>query len=421
MSALAVKTLKPEKANRTGLKWLTLFIIHYSLSIFHYSPAQNLSPQAKVSLITVLPGEALYSSFGHTAIRINDPANGIDQQYGWGTFDFDTDNFYVKFLRGTLPYWITGSDMYRFLYAYQRENRTVREQVLNLTDAQKQRLFAVIQENMRPENRTYQYKFYYDNCSTRPRDVLVRAAADSIRFSPAALDTTRSFREWMNDYLGGKPWARFGMNLGVGRPADERNSGWVAMWLPMNVFTQFEKASILTPSGRTLPLVAQTQTLFEALPQESTRSWTDVLLSPGGVFTLALLLVGWLTYRQHRQGRRGFSLDRLLFGFLGFWGWFLFLLWVATDHGVTAWNPALLMLMPLHLPLIFWISRPGNEKYIGAYFALTAVLAVLFYVYAVWHGYAFGLFPLLLLILVRCFHQVRYDSVIQQSTTRTLS
>ncbi len=174
--------------------------------------------------------------------------------------------------------------MYWFLYAYQQENRTVREQVLNLSPAQKDRLFAVLETNMRPENRTYQYKFFYDNCATRPRDKLVEACGDSLTLPSRAVMTGKSYRDWMNDYLGEKPWAKLGMNLAIGQPADEQTDGWHAMYLPANVHDQMAHATIRQANGARVPLVARDQTLFTAartFPHE-----LPFLLDPNVVFTV---------------------------------------------------------------------------------------------------------------------------------------
>ena len=225
-----------------------------------------------MSLLTVGPGEDLYSVFGHTAIRVNDPAQNIDVTFGWGGFRYE-DNFYVKFLRGTLPYYIHAYDMYPFLYAYQAENRTVREQVLNLSPVQKQQLYAVLLKNMQPENRTYQYKFFYDNCATRPRDKLAEGCGDSLTIPSRTKMTGKSYRDWMNIYLDKsvKPWAKLGMNLAIGQPADVKTDGWHAMYLPDQVHDQMAQATIKKSDGRVEPLVSSDQTLFEARRRSGNR------------------------------------------------------------------------------------------------------------------------------------------------------
>lgn len=395
-----------KKMRRPKIKvkmWVMLLItLHASLFIYDSLKAQPLSPSAQVSIITVAPGNELYSSFGHIILRVSDPSLGIDRPYNYGTFDFRTDNFYVKFLRGTLPYTLTVGDIYREMAYWQYENRSAREQILNLSPAQKQRLFNALETNYLPENRQYQYKFYYDNCATRPVDMLVKACGDSLRFNNA-VDTTRSFRQWMNDYLGKQPWAQFGMNLALGFPSDERANAYQVMYLPNNVFAQLSKATIRQPNGQLAPLVQREQSLFQAsqIPPKE----IPFLLDPNVIFAILGLLIAGLTIRQCQQGKVSRTIDRWLFGFVGVCGWFLFLLWVGTDHGVTAWNPALLYLMPLHMPLVFWVTRPANLRHANLYFGVTAALIVIGLLLSKVPGGADTLFGLTL--LVRCFVNMR--------------
>ncbi len=356
---------------------LRLLLVCLSFILPQSSFSQTLSPAARMSLLTVGPGEDLYSVFGHTAIRVNDPAQNLDVTYGWGGFRYE-DNFYVKFLRGTLPYYIDMYEMYPFLYAYQAENRTVREQVLNLSPAQKQRLYAVLLTNTLPENRTYQYKFFYDNCATRPRDKVAEACGDSLTIPTRTKMTGRSYRDWMNIYLDKsvKPWAKLGMNLAIGQPADVQTDGWHAMYLPDEVHDQLAQATLKQQNGQMGPLVASDQTLFEA--RQTFRQQVSLFLDPGVVFAVLAILVTVFTIRRYQFGRVDRWVDRWLFGISGFLGWFLYLLWVGTDHGVTAWNPTLLYLMPLHLPLVYWATGKGTTaRRRTLYFGITAVFIVL--------------------------------------------
>jgi hypothetical protein len=361
-----------------------------------------LSPAATASVITVSPGSELYSSFGHTVLRIQDPLRGIDRPYSYGSFDFRTEGFYVKFLRGTLPYWLTVGDLNQELYYWQRENRGVREQVLHLNPAQVGRLFAALEQNYQPENRTYQYKFFYDNCTSRVRDMIGKATGDSLLWARSALPNQQSYRQWMNQYLGRKPWEQFGMNLAIGKPADAVASGYEAMYLPNNLHDQIAKAGLRTPDGQLIPLLAQER----PLSQIGSVSLTDLpfLLTPTAIFGALLVLIMMQTMRQNQRERRGFGLDRWLFSVIGLGGWFLLLLWIATDHGVTAWNPALLYFMPLHLPLIFWVTRRANQKHISTYFWIIGSLAVWGLIVSEVPGPADAL--LIVTICVRAVHHI---------------
>lgn len=358
----------------------------------------TLSPTATVSLLTVGPGQDLYTSFGHSAYWVNDPATGIDRVYNYGTFDFRTGNFYVKFIRGTLPYILSViPSEYQFAAARQ-ENRSIIEQVLDLTPAQRQRLFDFLETNARPENREYRYKFFYDNCSTRPRDALKAVCGDSLTFSDVEPDYRLSYRQWMNRYLGDKDWARFGMNLGIGEPADETADSWEAQYLPDNLAIAFDHAKLSVP-GAQRPLVSQTRTLFQAQPTEPDKPW----LTPALVLWVLFGLGAAYTIFQFARGRTSFRFDRVLFGFAGVVGLVFAFLWLGTDHGVTGPNLNLLWALPTHLVVIGYLRSP--KSWVTYYFYLTVGL-LLSALMGLWmhtlpQRFPPELLPFVLLLLVR--------------------
>jgi Domain of unknown function (DUF4105) len=355
--------------------FLLLFILHSSLFT---ALAQTLSPNAKVSLITIAPGVELYSSFGHSALWISDPTTGLDRNYNYGTFNFRTGNFYLKFLRGTLPYQLAVYPLSLELPYWQADNRRVTEQELNLSYAQKQKLFNLLETNYLPQNREYAYKFFYDNCSTRLRDMLQAACGDSLQFSNQPIDgQAKSFRQWMNRYLIDRYWAQFGMNAAIGTPADALATPAQEMYLPNNLMGHVERAKL---GGK--PLVLQERFLFSPNDSSIKANW-QVYLSPSFIFMMLfflLILIQWL--RPEWLNRR-FWFDKFFFGLVGFWGCFVLLLWVATDHGVTNWNQNLLWLMPLHLPFAFLLGKPQHQKmllwYVSiCFWLLVGVYALLF-------------------------------------------
>lgn len=358
--------------------FLSSFIIPHSSLSQSTSFAQTLSPSARVSLITYGPGDDDISSvFGHTEIRIIDPALGVDRDYSYGGFDYRADYFILKFLRGTLPYFLSVHNLYQVIYYYQQNNRSIREQQLNLSPSQRQRLYAALEKNYLPENRTYRYKFYYDNCATRPRDMIVEACGDSLTIPSRSRMTGKSYRDLMNEYLNERPWYQLGMNLAIGRPADEQTDGWRAMYLPDQVHDQLAHASVRQANGQTVPLVQGEQTIFAA--QKLFRQQVPFLFDPDVVFTILGIVVALFTIRRYMvAGKVDRWFDRLLFGICGFLGWFLFIMWMIRDDGVTGWNPTLLYMMPLHLPLIYWAtSSTATARRRTLYFGGTSVLIVL--------------------------------------------
>ena len=128
------------------LFWLAVLLTTTDLQ----SQVPDLSPRAEFSLLTCGPGTDLYATFGHSAFRLRDPERGIDWVYNYGTFDFHTPNFYMKFARGKLPYALSRQSFDNFLYTYQLEHRWVHEQLLDLTPAESRPLLTFLERNNQP-------------------------------------------------------------------------------------------------------------------------------------------------------------------------------------------------------------------------------------------------------------------------------
>ena len=101
------------KKLRRALFVLLLFTSNISFS-------QSDSCTLRISLLTCSPGAELYSTFGHTALRVTDLTTGSDLIYNYGTFDFN-EEFYPKFVLGKLLYYLSVETFDGFVYAYQME------------------------------------------------------------------------------------------------------------------------------------------------------------------------------------------------------------------------------------------------------------------------------------------------------------
>ncbi len=339
-----------------------LQLIAYSLLLSLSLVAQTLSNEAKVSLITIAPGNSVFegSGFGHSSLWVYDPLNGISRNYNYGTFTFQTGNFLLKFVQGTLPYTLSVVPMEYVVPHYEAERRDLTEQILNLSQAQKQKLFDFLENNALPQNREYQYRFFFDNCSSRIRDALQVACGDSLVYYNKPIDgEAKSFRQWMNQYLEYKPWEKFLMNLALGLPSDEIATPEQEMYLPYNLMHHFEKATIGGKSlvSRTQPLVT---TNFSHREQPSQPWW----LSPMVLFGVLVVFVIWYTQHQQKQLKISFLFDKIFFTIVGLAGWILLGLATATNHGVTEWNLHLLWAIPLYLPLAFFLSRIKQQTWV---------------------------------------------------------
>lgn len=317
----------------------------YSFSAF----SQILSPQAEISLITVGPGKELYSSFGHSAIVIEDAISGVNIMYNYGTFDFNTENFYVKFLRGQLPYQLSKNEPIAAYNYWTYENRLITKQVLNLTLTQKQKVFDFLETNYLPANRTYPYKFFYDNCSTRLRDVIINACKDSLSFD-SKLNAEKSYRKWIDQYAGHKKWADFGMDIALGFPADSVTGANGAMFIPDNLMAAFDKAKVKI-NGVEQPLVKTKNEINKYAITPPTIEST--ILSPVNIFSVSLLIGLIISLLQYKRQTYKPLFDTLIFSILGISGIILFLLWFFTDHGVTELNFNTLWAFPFIIPFFF--------------------------------------------------------------------
>ncbi|MCX7636330.1 MAG: DUF4105 domain-containing protein [Cyclobacteriaceae bacterium] len=361
--------------------------------------AQQLSQQAFISVITCGPGQTeLYSAFGHSAFRVHDPMLGIDYAYNYGVFDFSQPNFYLNFARGHNFYKLAVQDYRQFEYFYRYFNRYVHEQVLDLTQHQKQRLFDFLQWNALPENRSYRYDYFYDNCATKIPAVLKQLFGDSLQFTYPHITTAYSFRQLTDFYLEYQPWGDLGIDLCLGLPMDKKATPFEYMFLPDYVEAGMDYALL---NGR--PLVKQKNIVYQPVPEEYSTGW----LTPFNVFILFSVITLALSIYDWQRKKISYAFDRLLFGITGLIGIILLLLWTATDHRAAAWNFNLLWAVPLHFPVVFIIKK--TAKWIIFYFKIITVILLLLLTLWVWlpQQLHFALIPVVLSLLMRSWIHVQ--------------
>ena len=260
--------------------------------------AQTLSPEAQISLLTCAPGKELYARYGHTAIRVLDEPNEIDIVFNYGIFDFNTDHFYWKFVRGETWYELGATPYYWFMREYKREKRPVYEQVLNLTPEQQNLLWDKLVENYEPENRKYLYNFVFDNCATRPYRLIKSVMGDSV-ISDYKGYTGDSYRRFIRHYTGPHSWANAGINLLFGPKADLPMSDEQRLFLPEELMLYMASAH----RNNGAPLVQNHHTgTFRIAKTPWYASWELGLI-------LYFLLVAGISYRDRKRHKRSRWLD----------------------------------------------------------------------------------------------------------------
>jgi hypothetical protein len=306
-------------------------------------PAQEsitLSDAADISLMTVDPGAFVYSTFGHTAIRVKDPDQRFDRCYNFGTFDFDQPNFLLKFCRGKLLYNLDVEPYRNFEYGNLQDQRPMKEQLLRLDQPQKQRIFNLLQENYKEENRYYKYDFFYDNCATRIRDVLEETFFHQLQYDTSALTKDATMRQLLRPYLVDKPWTGFGIDLVLGLPADQKALATHHMFLPDYVHDLMGKArtktgELIIASERKIPSYSTFKDAFQPTPFDRPL-WMMCLVMVLGLLSMA-------------NARADKIFDAIFWTILGLAGLVIALLWFATDHSATKWNLNILWAFPTHL------------------------------------------------------------------------
>lgn len=339
----------------------------------------TLSKNATVSVLTCGPGNQLYTTFGHSAFRINDPIIGLDKVYNYGTFDFNAPNFYLNFAKGKLTYQLSTTRFQYFLAEYHYENRWVKSQVLNLTPTEVSKVFDFLENNAKPENKNYQYDFFFDNCSTKIEAVLKAALPNKIEFNNTHINTIKTHRDLIADYTQNQPWGKFGIDLALGSVIDKAATKDEYKFLPDYIFKALENATIKSDS-LTNVLVKNELSILKEKPVNQ----PFFKLTPSPFITLLLVscFIFWMTYKNFKNNQRSKFLDFLLFFTTGSIGIIVLLLWFATSHTATYKNLNFLWAFAPNLVVAFYLLKTKLPNWIKLYNEILCVLLII--LCAVW-------------------------------------
>jgi hypothetical protein len=191
----------------------------------------GLTENSKISVLTSEPGNEIYTIFGHTAIRITDDALNIDKIYNFGTFDFSSPFFYIKFIKGNLDYFLSVSNFSSFLRYAAADHRKIYEQVLDLSFKERLAIYLSLERCYRSDERFYKYDFFYDNCATRVRDIVLEGKGSSASYDTGKY-CCQTFRQLIKPYIARNYWLDLGINLALGAEADKVASSSDFMFLP---------------------------------------------------------------------------------------------------------------------------------------------------------------------------------------------
>lgn len=386
--------------------FITILLIISGLSAVN-AQGITLSDSATLSLITCSPGPQIYALFGHTAIRLVDPTRGLDIVFNYGMFNFNKPNFYLKFIQGATDYELGAYETKYFLPEYRERNSSVTEQMLNLTTVEKQQLADALFVNYQPENREYRYNFVYDNCSTRPRDKILSVIKDKVVYD--YVSEPQTFRNWVGTYTGENTWAKFGIDMLLGREADELSTRWSSMFLPEVLCREFGAVKIIAHDGTTRSLVNAEKII---VPRQDSIVKTNFLQLPITV-TLTVLLLGVLLIFYEKRRKKYYKIiDSVLLIVSGLAGVIIFYLMFFSVHPLVHSNFNLLWCNPLNVLVGLFLWNRKLRSVIN-YFQLANVLlffgALLVFVLSV-QALNVAFIPLIVLLLVRSVNWIMKKS-----------
>ena len=374
---------------------LTLYLLIFS----NGQAIASGNDSIRLSLLTCAPGEEIYSLFGHTAIRYEDPVNGIDAVFNYGLFSFNTPNFILRFSLGETDYQLGATDYAHFAAEYAFDGRSVWQQTLNLSKEEKAELIRLLQKNYLPENRVYRYNFFYDNCATRPRDKIEESIDGKVIYPAEPQDGSLSFRDIVHQYCKGHPWARFGIDLCIGSEADRPITQRQMMFAPFYLMDAFAGAQIVHDSVQR-PLVSGKELIVDALPEEEEGGWMP---TPFQCSLLLFILTAAATIYSIRKRTGLWGVDLILFGAAGIVGCVLAFLALFSEHPAVSSTFLFLVFHPgqlLLLPYIIYCVRKGKKCW---YLTLNIVVLTLFMVLfpLIPQRFDLAVVPLALCLLIR--------------------
>ncbi len=311
------------------LKKIFFFLLLLSF-LFVFSQSIPLSDKCKISVLTCGSGNQLYSTFGHTAIRINDYERDLDVVYNYGMFDFNEGNFYLKFIKGDLQYFVATTTYQEFILEYQFEQREVLEQTLLLSPTQKQQLFELLNSSLQGTEKFYTYKFIDRNCTTMILDKINLILGSEI---VQKVDSSQlTYREVLHPYFENYFYYKFGISIIFGEKVDREAE---KLFLPIELFTSLAKCSINDQK-----LVSSTDTIVKANKPKIDFNFLDSIYFVSAL----LLLMVILNFNK---------ITNLYFTIMGIIGIFFCLVGFYSLHEELLWNYNALLFNPLLLLLAF--------------------------------------------------------------------
>lgn len=356
----------------------------------------STTDSVRISLLTCRPRQNVYSLYGHTAIRYEDTNNGVDIAVNYGMFSFGKPFFILRFVFGLTDYEMGIEDFHDFEAQYSQSGCGVWQQELNLSAEEKKAIALAIEKNYEQENRVYRYNYFYDNCTTRARDIIVNNIHGrvSYAFSP---DEQPSYRQMTHAYNKEHRWARFGNDLLLGVKADLPTTHTQQQFLPYNLQKDFSHAVIVSPDGQKRLLVTKEGWALKPAPQTKEEGFP---LSPTECAVIFAIIVVGITLLEYFKKKNFWSFDLLIMTADGICGLTLFAM-VFSQHPTVSLNFQILLLNPLTLVFLWPTVKKLRQKRIGRWIPAWIICIVIFAFAGFFQDYAEGTYFMASSLLIR--------------------
>ncbi len=377
-----------------------IFVVLLLMPVCSYAKAQDTSyidmDSVQISLLTCQPHEEVYSLYGHTAIRYYDKTRNMDLAINYGMFSFKKPFFILRFVFGLTDYEMGIEPFDAFCAQYAGYGSGVYEQVLHLTREEKSRIANAINENYRPENRVYRYNYFYDNCTTRARDMLLDHLTRRLDVRIKDLKW-ESYRDLVHQCCRRTPWVKFGNDMLLGLQADFPIDYKQKQFLPENLKEDFEHIFLNTGKGKTEKLVSRSG--WVVLPGVQTEM-ADFPLSPIACMLLLAGIIVLVTLLEGIRKTRFRWVDAAILLVCGLVGIILFAM-IFSQHPTVRLNLQILLFCPFTLLYIYSSVKKSREKQFYKGMKVWCALLILFLIGGLFQHYAEGIRFLALSLLLR--------------------
>jgi len=372
------------------MKQKTIFYIFFLIftNVNLFSQSYILTESSKVSILTCGSGNQLYSIFGHTAIRIKDNSLNLDVVYNYGTFDFNTPNFYLKFIKGDLQYFVSNTSFQTFLHEYQYDNRDMFEQVLNLNLYQKQQLLDVINNSLYSNERYYNYKFIDKNCTTMVRDKVVNVL-ENVSIIKIESSDKEDYRSTINAFLDNLFFEKLGINILFGYKTDLPA---YKLFLPEELMVSLENLNIKEEN-----FVLETNTLNSQDKKLLIANWWN------SVYVLIAFLVLIAVVNNKRITYSYLTISGIL-------GLFLLCVGFYSNHNEVLFNYNALLFNPLLIALVF-LQFIKNKKLLNLFYNINLAFIGAYLIILLNKSQLFTVLPFILLntyLLIKLKRENKY-------------